>query len=666
MNSHHPNTRRRITGLAAGTILGIALTLVAAGGALATSANFFLGMDITGLEADLARYDQIVVSAGTVEELDAIALIRELNPEIRIFVLFDFMVAYPEGLNQLATDYAAGVKEDWRMQSTTGDYINFWPGSYQVNFTDVCPVIDGQVARDYISEFFGERILPYLGHYDGLYLDCCFENITWMTGHSGEIDLNMDGYGDETMDILNWVRDGWRDILDDFRLQRNDLLLVGNGSNHLFEHLNGRMLEDFPNSSYGYLTGGLSLLETWRYSTSCDFSIVNSIAEPEERTERRAGWALAALTDQKVCYDHGPYSHNEMQWDELFEVELGDPREDMHIEGFRRFHRSFEGGLFEDTVYSPVEWDLLYGGGHALFVADDPLEDKWSLRLTVPTEGWQVIYLADLLPNAYASPVMISFRYRVEEAGLDGVKFNCALRGHDGDGDEKVNFDQRILFPGEEGHFIANGSQSMQVRDDWYLYMTTTAPCVLVIDEIRITNQGGAYAERAFDNGILVHDLGHTGVVLDKFPDNYVPSSDAVFAGTWEYHEEFGISVLYPNETVVMVRDMDGFADGIAGDEDGGAEAAPREIFGAAYPNPFNPRVNIPFALERASDVRMEVFDVSGRSVALVADGTYSAGSHEIVWNAGDRKGRELPSGIYFIKLKTNEDIDVQKLVLAR
>jgi hypothetical protein len=666
MISHLHPMRRHSSGLLGGVALGIVVLLVAAGGAQAGSSNFFLGTGITGLEVELARYDEIVISASTVEELDAILTIRELNPDIRIFVLLDFMVGISEGVNDLALDYAEGVEEEWKMVSTTGDYINFWPESFQVNFTDVCPEVEGRVARDYIADFFGERVLPYLDFYDGIYLDCCFESILWMSGHTGEIDLNCDGLADDSNDVLNWVRDGWRDMIDSFRAQEEALLLVGNGSNHLFEHLNGRMLEDFPNSSYGYLTGGLSLLETWRYTTNCDFSIVNSIAEPEDRTARRAGWALAELTDQNVCYDHGPYHHDELQWDPLFDFDLGDPREDMHIEGRRSFLRTFEGGNFDDTIYPPVEWEWCYAGDHTLWEPEDPLTGKWSLRLTVPTDGWQIVYLADLLPTTLNSHAMLSFRYRVEAGTVDGVKLDCSLRGHDGDGSEKIRFDQRTLFPGEEGHFISRGSQTMPARDDWYFYMTTTAPCTIVLDEIRITYMGGAYAEREFDGGFLVHDLGGSGIVLDNFPEGYVPSADPVFEGAWFDYENSGIFVANAGETIFMVQDPDGFADHVWGDDDGSAESNLRGMLGAAYPNPFNPKVTIPFALESSTSVKLDVFDVQGRRLATLADQVFTAGEHTIDWNGQDSRGQSLPSGIYFLRIATPLENEVQKLVMAR
>ena len=63
------------------------------------------------------------------------------------------------------------------------------------------------------------------------------------------------------------------------------------------------------------------------------------------------------------------------------------------------------------------------------------------------------------------------------------------------------------------------------------------------------------------------------------------------------------------------------------------------------YPNPFNPMTTIPFDLPEASRVQIHIYDLSGRQVAVVASGQYSAGSHMVTFN-----GSSLPSGIYLIR----------------
>ena len=59
------------------------------------------------------------------------------------------------------------------------------------------------------------------------------------------------------------------------------------------------------------------------------------------------------------------------------------------------------------------------------------------------------------------------------------------------------------------------------------------------------------------------------------------------------------------------------------------------------HPNPFNPTTTIAFSLPAAQQVRLEIFNLLGQSVAVIADGNYPAGFHELTWDAGAQ-----PSGI--------------------
>ena len=64
------------------------------------------------------------------------------------------------------------------------------------------------------------------------------------------------------------------------------------------------------------------------------------------------------------------------------------------------------------------------------------------------------------------------------------------------------------------------------------------------------------------------------------------------------------------------------------------------------YPNPFNPGTIVPFTLQERNEIRLEVFDMLGRKVAVLADGLYDAGSHEVRFDA-----RDLSSGVYLYRL---------------
>ncbi|NBC18175.1 MAG: T9SS type A sorting domain-containing protein [Bacteroidetes bacterium] len=65
-----------------------------------------------------------------------------------------------------------------------------------------------------------------------------------------------------------------------------------------------------------------------------------------------------------------------------------------------------------------------------------------------------------------------------------------------------------------------------------------------------------------------------------------------------------------------------------------------------SYPNPFNPQTTVRFRLERPARVRLAVYDVLGREVAVLREGWLPMGTHEHVWNAAGRA-----SGLYLIRL---------------
>ncbi len=78
-------------------------------------------------------------------------------------------------------------------------------------------------------------------------------------------------------------------------------------------------------------------------------------------------------------------------------------------------------------------------------------------------------------------------------------------------------------------------------------------------------------------------------------------------------------------------------------------------------PNPFNASTDLSFKLQVASNIKLAVYDVSGREVAKLAEGWYNAGIHRAEFN-----GKEFSSGMYFIKLEAGEMVNVKKVVLLK
>jgi plastocyanin len=78
------------------------------------------------------------------------------------------------------------------------------------------------------------------------------------------------------------------------------------------------------------------------------------------------------------------------------------------------------------------------------------------------------------------------------------------------------------------------------------------------------------------------------------------------------------------------------------------------------YPNPFNASTTIEYAIDEAANARLEVFDIVGRSVKVLQDGSVEAGTHRVVWNA------DVPSGVYFYRLTLDGKSETRSMTLLK
>jgi photosystem II stability/assembly factor-like uncharacterized protein len=81
----------------------------------------------------------------------------------------------------------------------------------------------------------------------------------------------------------------------------------------------------------------------------------------------------------------------------------------------------------------------------------------------------------------------------------------------------------------------------------------------------------------------------------------------------------------------------------------------------AAYPNPFNPQTTLEFSLPRTERVKLMVYDLLGRAVAVLADQPMTAGIHQLTFD-----GSQLASGPYFVRLTTPSRSIVHSILLLR
>jgi hypothetical protein len=79
------------------------------------------------------------------------------------------------------------------------------------------------------------------------------------------------------------------------------------------------------------------------------------------------------------------------------------------------------------------------------------------------------------------------------------------------------------------------------------------------------------------------------------------------------------------------------------------------------YPNPFNAQTKIAYSLTKRGEVSIDIFDILGRKITQLAEGSQEPGIHEIIWGATD-----IPTGIYFYRLTAGDYQETKRMLLLK
>jgi len=79
------------------------------------------------------------------------------------------------------------------------------------------------------------------------------------------------------------------------------------------------------------------------------------------------------------------------------------------------------------------------------------------------------------------------------------------------------------------------------------------------------------------------------------------------------------------------------------------------------YPNPFNPTTEIAYYIKSAGNVRLSVYDVTGKRITELVNGNQAVGAYKAQLDAS-----HLPSGTYFYTLRTKGEVDTKRMILMK
>ncbi|MDP6670071.1 MAG: proprotein convertase P-domain-containing protein, partial [Candidatus Krumholzibacteria bacterium] len=208
------------------------------------------------------------------------------------------------------------------------------------------------------------------------------------------------------------------------------------------------------------------------------------------------------------------------------------------------------------------------------------------------------------------------------------------------------------------------------ISDDMDVDLDGTVSSVSVYVDISHTWIGDLHVWLTSPAGteVMLHNRsgGSDDNIVGWYPDNFEPDGDlSAFAG------ENTLGVWTLSITDNAGADTGSFNDWCLNFEYGGGATDVSEVptvlsLGMAFPNPFNPKTTIRFALPEAGEIELAIYDVSGRRVRTLASGLWQTGKHELVWTGRDDRGNTVSSGLYFYRLTSDGKSLTEKMLLMK
>lgn len=118
-----------------------------------------------------------------------------------------------------------------------------------------------------------------------------------------------------------------------------------------------------------------------------------------------------------------------------------------------------------------------------------------------------------------------------------------------------------------------------------------------------------------------------------------------------------------PERRLRLILGTEAFARGASG----GSPLEPVAFaLDGGYPNPFAEQTTLRYQLDARGTATLEVFDLLGRRVRVLAEGEHRAGSHAAVWDGRDAAERRVASGVYLVRLRTADATATRRVSVVR
>ncbi len=83
-------------------------------------------------------------------------------------------------------------------------------------------------------------------------------------------------------------------------------------------------------------------------------------------------------------------------------------------------------------------------------------------------------------------------------------------------------------------------------------------------------------------------------------------------------------------------------------------------------PNPFNSSTTIGYSLDKAGKVRLEIYDLQGQKVRTFIDRNEGLDFYRLEWDGTNTRGYPVATGVYLVRLLSQEAVEVHKMFLLK
>jgi len=189
----------------------------------------------------------------------------------------------------------------------------------------------------------------------------------------------------------------------------------------------------------------------------------------------------------------------------------------------------------------------------------------------------------------------------------------------------------------------------------------TMAPNDLHIHSLALTNSGNFTLDYSISHDVPWITLSHSEGQLDVGAEDSVSVSiNTLFMGYGDYEGTLVFTTnvgefILPVHLVITILGIDD-------------DTVIPSIFSVSenYPNPFNPRTEFTVSIPERSHVVVNIYDIMGRQVALLAEGDYTAGRYRMDWDGMMDMNAAAPSGVYLLVVQAGDHVIKHKMIMMK